>query len=184
MHCLVEHAPRSILILLLLLLRRRVRSDLAGGSRLVHYRPEVLSVHLRRAFVQFYSSCRSVLCLFVGYHTMTIPSKRLAVQASDQGSAVLSTAGFYSFAHPGNSSRRRGHSNETFSILSFSQWQPHLQSVSCPSHTTASPSSPLTSSSPSPNALNCAKIIKSSTIVPKLPINHGKFVHTYSSSKL
>ena len=51
------------------------------------------------------------------------------------------------------------------------------------SYATASPSS-LTSASTSPNALNCAKITKSSTIVPKLPINHGKFVHTYSSSKL
>ena len=50
-------------------------------------------------------------------------------------------------------------------------------------HTTAAPSS-RTSSSPSPNALNCAKMTRSSTIVPKLPINHGKFVHTYSSSKL
>lgn len=47
-------------------------------------------------------------------------------------------------------------------------------------YTTASSSS----FSPSPNTLNCAKITKSSTIVPKLPINHGRFVHTYSFSRL
>jgi hypothetical protein len=74
--------------------------------------------------------------------------------------------------------RRKAKTNIIFSIPSIFSILLILQS-SLP-YTTASPSS----FSPSPNTLNCPKITRSSTMVPKLPINHGIFVITYSLSRL